>query len=69
MKATQSKSKIKVDPDLLIDNFLPLQTRAQGQDSNPEPKFLRTAGPMDQEPAHPQFSEIEPPQAEAPAKS
>ncbi|KAJ9090590.1 hypothetical protein DSO57_1001045 [Entomophthora muscae] len=39
------------------------------QDSNPEPEFLQAAGPMDQEPAHLRFSEIEPPQAKAPAKS
>ncbi|KAJ9061856.1 hypothetical protein DSO57_1016431 [Entomophthora muscae] len=52
-----------------IDNLLPLNTRAQGQDLNPEPEFLQDAVPMDQEPARLHFSEIEPPQAEGPAKS
>ncbi|KAJ9052702.1 hypothetical protein DSO57_1031651 [Entomophthora muscae] len=52
-----------------IDNSLPLETWAQGQDLNPEPEFLQAAGPMDREPVCPHFSEIEPPQAEAPAKS
>ncbi|KAJ9080465.1 hypothetical protein DSO57_1024626, partial [Entomophthora muscae] len=33
-----------------IDNSLPLETQAQGRDLNPEPEFLRAAGPMDQEP-------------------
>ncbi|KAJ9049705.1 hypothetical protein DSO57_1021731 [Entomophthora muscae] len=52
-----------------IDNSLPLETWAQGQDLNPEPEFLQAAGPMDQEPVRLCFSEIEPPQAKAPAKS
>ncbi|KAJ9062236.1 hypothetical protein DSO57_1012905 [Entomophthora muscae] len=52
-----------------IDNLLPLKTRAQGRDLNPEPKFLWAAGPMDREPACPCFSEIEPPQAEGSSKS
>ncbi|KAJ9087808.1 hypothetical protein DSO57_1029357 [Entomophthora muscae] len=52
-----------------IDNSLPLKTWAQGQDLNPEPEFLRAAGPMDQEPVHLCFAEVELPQAEAPAKS
>ncbi|KAJ9064125.1 hypothetical protein DSO57_1033676 [Entomophthora muscae] len=52
-----------------IDNLLPLKTQAQGRDLNPEPEFLRTAGPMDQEPTCLRFSEIEPLQAEGPAKS
>ncbi|KAJ9057811.1 hypothetical protein DSO57_1019299 [Entomophthora muscae] len=47
-----------------IDNFLPLKTRAQGQDLNPEPEFLWAAGPMDREPAHPYLSGIEPLQAD-----
>ncbi|KAJ9060639.1 hypothetical protein DSO57_1028689 [Entomophthora muscae] len=33
-------------PDVRIDNLLPLKTWAQGQDLNPEPKFLQAAGPM-----------------------
>ncbi|KAJ9069054.1 hypothetical protein DSO57_1022329 [Entomophthora muscae] len=52
-----------------IDNSLPLETWAQGRDSNPEPTFLRAAGPMDQGPTHPRFFGIKPLQAEAPAKS
>ncbi|KAJ9086941.1 hypothetical protein DSO57_1038339 [Entomophthora muscae] len=47
-----------------IDNLLPLKTRAQGQDLNPEPKFLRAAGLMDQEPARLCLSDIEPLQAD-----
>ncbi|KAJ9081954.1 hypothetical protein DSO57_1009410 [Entomophthora muscae] len=52
-----------------INNSLPLETQAQGQDLNSEPKFLQAAGPMDQQPTHLRFAEIKPPQAEAPAKS
>ncbi|KAJ9067669.1 hypothetical protein DSO57_1036777 [Entomophthora muscae] len=52
-----------------IDKLLPLKTPGPRAGSNPEPKFLRAAGPMDQEPDHPRSSDIEPPQAEAPAKS
>ncbi|KAJ9056014.1 hypothetical protein DSO57_1037434 [Entomophthora muscae] len=48
-----------------IDNLLPLETQAQGQDLKPEPEFLRAAGSIDREPAHPCLSEIEPPQDEA----
>ncbi|KAJ9049508.1 hypothetical protein DSO57_1023636 [Entomophthora muscae] len=59
----------KVFLDVRIVNLLPLKTWAQGRDSNPEPKFLQAAGPMDREPAHLRFSKIKPPQAEAPAKS
>ncbi|KAJ9088808.1 hypothetical protein DSO57_1019530 [Entomophthora muscae] len=53
----------------LIDNSLPLGTWAQGWDLNPEPTFLRAAGPMDQGPARLRFFRIEPLQAEAAAKS
>ncbi|KAJ9088344.1 hypothetical protein DSO57_1024038 [Entomophthora muscae] len=55
---TAKKAKYHIIPDatcntVRIDNLLPLKTWAQGQDSNPEPKFLQAAGPMDQEPACP----------------
>ncbi|KAJ9052104.1 hypothetical protein DSO57_1037513 [Entomophthora muscae] len=52
-----------------IDNSLPQETQAQGWDLNPEPTFLRAAGPMDQGPACLRFFRIELLQAEAPAKS
>ncbi|KAJ9069671.1 hypothetical protein DSO57_1016145 [Entomophthora muscae] len=52
-----------------IDNSLPQETQAQGWDSNPEPTFLRAAGPMDQGPARLHFFGIKPLQAEAPTKS
>ncbi|KAJ9062842.1 hypothetical protein DSO57_1006290 [Entomophthora muscae] len=52
-----------------IDNSLPLETRAQGQDLSPEPEFLQAAGPMDQKPVCLRFSDNKPPQAEAPSKS
>ncbi|KAJ9089847.1 hypothetical protein DSO57_1008806 [Entomophthora muscae] len=70
-KTLDEKKKLKAInwESCQTDNFLPLKTWAQGQDLNPEPKFLRAAGPMNQEPAHLLFSEIEPMQAEAPAKS
>ncbi|KAJ9054528.1 hypothetical protein DSO57_1013401 [Entomophthora muscae] len=52
-----------------IDNSLPLETQAQGRDSNSEPEFLWATGPIDQEPAHPRFAEVELLQAKTPAKS
>ncbi|KAJ9075381.1 hypothetical protein DSO57_1036684 [Entomophthora muscae] len=52
-----------------IDNSLSWEIQAQGWDSNPEPTFLQTAGPMNQGPACPCFFGIKPLQAEAPAKS
>ncbi|KAJ9090376.1 hypothetical protein DSO57_1003112 [Entomophthora muscae] len=57
---------LKLTFSLKIDNSLPWETRAQGWDSNPEPIFLRAAGPMDQGPVCPQFFGIEPMQAKAP---
>ncbi|KAJ9086573.1 hypothetical protein DSO57_1002700 [Entomophthora muscae] len=52
-----------------IDNPLPLETWAQGQDLNPEPQLLWAVSPMNQGPTHPRFSEIEPLQTGVPAKS
>ncbi|KAJ9088986.1 hypothetical protein DSO57_1017592 [Entomophthora muscae] len=51
--------------DVRIDNSPPLETQAQEQGSNPEPGFTRAAGPMDRRTAHPHFSGVEPPQADA----
>ncbi|KAJ9082493.1 hypothetical protein DSO57_1004058 [Entomophthora muscae] len=69
-KKDQKEGPLGKDGDgVRIVNFLPLKTWAQGWDSNPEPKFLQDAGPMDREPACPRSSEIKPLQAEAPAKS
>ncbi|KAJ9068192.1 hypothetical protein DSO57_1031133 [Entomophthora muscae] len=52
-----------------IDNYSPLETQAQKQESNLDPGLPQAAGPMDQEPACLRFSEINFLQAEAPAKS
>ncbi|KAJ9080149.1 hypothetical protein DSO57_1028101 [Entomophthora muscae] len=52
-----------------IDNSLSLETWSQWRNLNPRSEFLQAASPMDQGPACPCFSEIEPLQAEAPANS
>ncbi|KAJ9083726.1 hypothetical protein DSO57_1031817 [Entomophthora muscae] len=48
-----------------IDNSFPLETRAQGQDLNPDSESLQAAGPKDQGAACLRFPEVKPPQAEA----
>ncbi|KAJ9090642.1 hypothetical protein DSO57_1000490 [Entomophthora muscae] len=48
-----------------IENSSTLKTQAQGRDLNPDPEFLRAAGPEDQGAACPRFPGVEPPQAEA----
>ncbi|KAJ9078003.1 hypothetical protein DSO57_1011291 [Entomophthora muscae] len=65
----ESVTTLKVNGTVRIDNSLPLETWAQGQDSTPEPGFLQAAGPMDREPVCPCFAEVKLPQAKAPAKS
>ncbi|KAJ9048737.1 hypothetical protein DSO57_1031765 [Entomophthora muscae] len=66
---TKSVTTLKANDTVRIDNSLPLEIWAQGQDSNPEPGFLQDADPMDQEPIRPRFAEVKLPGAEAPAKS
>ncbi|KAJ9063990.1 hypothetical protein DSO57_1035075 [Entomophthora muscae] len=48
-----------------IDNSPPLEPQAQEQESNPEPGSPRAARPMDRGTARPQFSGVEPLQADA----
>ncbi|KAJ9059173.1 hypothetical protein DSO57_1005096 [Entomophthora muscae] len=48
----------------LIDNSLSLETWAQEQELNPNPRSPWAAGPVDQRTSHPRFSEIETPQAD-----
>ncbi|KAJ9051593.1 hypothetical protein DSO57_1003146 [Entomophthora muscae] len=49
---------------LLIDNSSSLETQAREQESNPDPRPPRAAGPVDQRTARPRFAGIEPPQAD-----
>ncbi|KAJ9081620.1 hypothetical protein DSO57_1012736 [Entomophthora muscae] len=49
----------------LIENFLPLETQAKGQDLNPDPESPQAAGPEDQGAACLHFPGVEPLQAEA----
>ncbi|KAJ9086155.1 hypothetical protein DSO57_1007270 [Entomophthora muscae] len=51
MATPHQETFLPIPKGVRIDNLLPLKTQAQGQDSTPEPKFLRAAGPMDREPA------------------
>ncbi|KAJ9077631.1 hypothetical protein DSO57_1014871 [Entomophthora muscae] len=46
------------------DNFPPLESQAQEQESNPEPGFPWATGPEDRETARPHFSGIKPLQAD-----
>ncbi|KAJ9076930.1 hypothetical protein DSO57_1021653 [Entomophthora muscae] len=64
-----SPTPTSVTTPVRIDNSSPLDSWSQGRDSNPEPGSPQAANPMDLGPTHPRFSEIESPQAEAPAKS
>ncbi|KAJ9051183.1 hypothetical protein DSO57_1007024 [Entomophthora muscae] len=43
----------------------PLETQAQGRDSNPDPESLRAAGPENQGATCPRFTGVKLPQAEA----
>ncbi|KAJ9084228.1 hypothetical protein DSO57_1026646 [Entomophthora muscae] len=48
-----------------IDNYFPLETRAQGKDLSPDPEFLWATNPKDQRATCLRFPEVEPLQAEA----
>ncbi|KAJ9054438.1 hypothetical protein DSO57_1014668 [Entomophthora muscae] len=48
-----------------IDNSFFLKTQAREQESNPNPRSPQAAGLVDQRTAHPLFSGIKPPQADA----
>ncbi|KAJ9078974.1 hypothetical protein DSO57_1001188 [Entomophthora muscae] len=48
-----------------INNSFPLETQAQGRDSNPDPKYLQAAGPEDQGATFLSFPGVKLPQAEA----
>ncbi|KAJ9064976.1 hypothetical protein DSO57_1024814 [Entomophthora muscae] len=49
----------------MIDNFLPLKTQGQEQESNSEPNHLQAANPEDQRASCLYFPGAKPPQAEA----
>ncbi|KAJ9061993.1 hypothetical protein DSO57_1015418, partial [Entomophthora muscae] len=48
-----------------IDTSSSLETKAWEQESNPDPRFPWATRPVEQRTAHPRFSGIKPPQAEA----